>query len=283
MDNPNALVMWEAQFGDFSNGAQVVIDNFIACGNAKWGTQNGMVVLLPHGYDGQGPEHSSCRYERFLQLSAEDPYNMPDYENWNFDDQTNLRVVVPSTPANFANMLKRQLSQNFRRPLIVVSPKRLLRHKLAVSNIEDFTQGRVKRVLDEVEVEKITPRKVRKVLFCSGQVFYDLYEERQRKWETQDMSDIAIIRVEQLAPFPWDRIEQTLESYPNAETIQWVQEEQLNGGGYAYVRPFFNTILKKQGRNKISAIGRPYSAATATGYPPMHAEQIEEILEKAMQ
>ena len=279
MDSPNALTIWEAQFGDFANGAQIIIDSYVANGEQKWGTANGLVMLLPHGYDGQGPEHSSCRIERFLSLSGDDPTVIPDYSRGDLEQEYNIRVIVPSTPANIANFLKRQMTRHRRRPLIVASPKRLLRHKLAVSNLEEIAEGRVMRVYDEVE-SKVNPESVRKVLFCCGQVYYDLYEERQRLWESKDMSDVAIVRLEQLCPFPFDRVGQIFEKYPNAE-IQWVQEEPRNSGAYTYVRPRFITVLKDQNRGKLGVVSRPSASATATGYADVNKLQLAEILADA--
>lgn len=205
LTNPNSLVLWEAQFGDFANGAQIMIDNFVTSGESKWGTKSGLVLLLPHGFDGQGPEHSSCRIERFLEL-ADDPYDVAKYQKQTNEDRikaTNIQVVVPSTSANYFHLLRRQMKRDFRKPLIVASPKRLLRFKGATCKREEFTQiHSFQNVYPETNPEEIdAPENIKRVLFCCGEVYYDLLEHRRKN----EIKDTAIVRIEQLAPFPhWD-------------------------------------------------------------------------------
>jgi 2-oxoglutarate dehydrogenase E1 component len=279
MANPNALVMWEAQFGDFSNGAQIIIDQFITSGEAKWGQQTGLVMLLPHGYDGQGPEHSDAKLGRLLQMSAENPWTIPHVwirdKSQNFHN--NIQIVVPSTPANYFHLLRRQIRRDFRKPLIVFSPKKLLRHKEAISTLDDFTGESVVRVYDDTTPELIEPRRVRKVIACSGQVYYDLLQERRKR----DIKDIAIVRVEQLAPFPFDKIQELGAKYSTAEFV-WAQEEPLNFGAYDYVKSRFETCLKPLGFDPIKYVGREPGASPATGYSSVHTAQLVELLDKAM-
>ena len=207
-------MLWEAQFGDFANGAQVIIDQFICSGESKWLRMYGLVMLLPHGYEGQGPEHSSARLERYLQLSAED--------NW--------QVVVPTTPANYFHALRRQMRRTFRKPLVVMTPKSLLRHKDCVSTLADFGPGTsFRRILAETDqLDRAT--KVRRVVLCSGKVYFDLVAERRKR----KIDDIAILRIEQLYPFPFSRLGVRLAQYPNAEVV-WCQEEPENMGAWAFV------------------------------------------------
>jgi len=276
--NPNQLIMWEAQFGDFANGAQIIIDQFLTSGEAKWGQESGLVLLLPHGYDGQGAEHSCARLGRFLQLSSEYPYAIP--ENFLKDRKENffhnIQVVVPSTPANYFHFLRRQIKREFRKPLIVMSPKRLLRHKEAVSNIGEFSEDRVKRVYDDWTPELTTPSSVRKVLLCSGQLYYDLIEERKKR----NINDIALVRVEQISPFPFDKVKFLADKYVNAQ-FQWVQEEPLNLGAWQYVCPRIKTAIGSRG-DDLTAVTRKPSAAAATGYSSVHTAELLDLLDKAM-
>ena len=275
--NPNALVMWEAQFGDFMNGAQIIIDQFITSGEAKWGQESGLVMLLPHGYDGQGAEHSCARLGRFLQASSEDPHTIPydiikDYKQCFFN---NIQVANPTTPANYFHFLRRQIKREFRKPLIVMSPKRLLRHKLAVSDLSELSEDRVKRVIDDLSFDGFNAKSARKVVLCSGQVYYDLVEERTKR----GIKDIAIVRIEQLAPFPFEKIQDVGKKYVNAE-FQWVQEEPLNLGAWQYVEP---RILTSFGNMKeVSVVSRPPSAAAATGYHSVHQIELLNLLERSM-
>ncbi len=250
MANPNALTIWEAQFGDFANGAQVMVDQFLSCSETKWQRMNGLVLLLPHGYEGQGPEHSNARPERYLQLSAE--YNMA--------------VTNITTPANFFHALRRQLTWEFRKPLVVMSPKSLLRHPKVVSKKEEFLKGGFQEVIGD---HYATTRSVKKVILCTGKVYYDL----QEKQEKDKRKDVALIRVEQLHPFPEKQIEAILSKYKNAD-FYWLQEEPENMGYWTYIlRVFKNRELK--------LISRKASASPATGYAKVHAEEQKKLIELA--
>ncbi|NBX65461.1 MAG: 2-oxoglutarate dehydrogenase E1 component [Proteobacteria bacterium] len=267
MADPNALVCWEGQFGDFVNGAQVIIDQFIASAETKWLRMSGLVMLLPHGMEGQGPEHSSARLERFLQLSAED--------NWS--------VVNITSPANYFHALRRQLRRNFRKPLIVMSPKSLLRHKRCVSRLDDFIgESSFHRVLwDDAEaIDAINkPKDIKRVILCSGKVYYDLYEAREAK----GIKDVAILRLEQLYPFPTDALEAELKRYPNAEVI-WCQEEPQNQGAWHFVDRRIEAVLTsiKHKAGRPSYVGRPDAAAPATGLAKRHAVEQAALIEQAL-
>ncbi|MBC7475379.1 MAG: 2-oxoglutarate dehydrogenase E1 component [Candidatus Sericytochromatia bacterium] len=248
MANPNALVIWEAQFGDFSNGAQVIIDQFISSGESKWRRMNGLVMLLPHGYEGQGPEHSSARLERFLQLSAEN----------------NIIVANVTLPANFFHLIRRQLQWEFRKPLVVMSPKSLLRNAQCISPIEDFTSGSFKEVIDDNYVEVAN---VKKLALCSGKVYFDLYNEQQAK----QRKDVAIVRLEQLHPFPKKQVDDILAKYSSAK-IYWVQEEPENMGSWNY-------ILRMMRKVDIDIISRKPSASPASGYAKIHKQEQQAIVD----
>ncbi|GLT89001.1 hypothetical protein SLE2022_070050 [Rubroshorea leprosula] len=294
MENPDALVLWEAQFGDFSNGAQVIFDQFLSSGEAKWLRQSGLVVLLPHGYDGQGPEHSSARLERFLQMSDDDPYVIPEMDPTlrNQIQKCNWQVVNVTTPANYFHVLRRQVHRDFRKPLIVMSPKNLLRYKFCKSNLSEFgdVQGhpgfdkqgtRFKRLIKDQNDHSEVEKGIRRLILCSGKIYYELDEERKRV----EVNDIAICRVEQLCPFPYDLIQRELQRYPNAEVV-WCQEEPVNMGAYSYIAPRLCTTLKALGRGSmedIKYVGRVPSAATATGFLQVHQNEQAEILQRAMQ
>jgi 2-oxoglutarate dehydrogenase E1 component len=257
---PNALVIWEAQFGDFANGAQVVIDQFITSGEHKWGRLCGLTMLLPHGYEGQGPEHSSARLERYLQLCAEH----------------NIQVCVPTTPAQIYHLLRRQVIRPLRKPLIVLTPKSLLRHKLAVSTLEDLAEGSFQTVIPEVDAQD--PANVGRVILCSGKVYYDLLEKRR----SEGRDDIAIVRLEQLYPFPEDDLIEVLGPYKNLKHIVWCQEEPMNQGAWYGSQHHMRRIIS--GHNKALVLeyaGRDASAAPACGYASMHAEQQERLLKDA--
>jgi 2-oxoglutarate dehydrogenase E1 component len=260
---PHALVLWEAQFGDFANGAQVIIDQFIASGESKWLRMSGLVMLLPHGYEGQGPEHSSARLERYLQMSAED--------NW--------QVVNITTPANYFHALRRQVGRNFRKPLIVMTPKSLLRHKMAVSPLSDFGPGSsFHRVLPEIE-SLLPDDKIRRVVLCSGKVYYDLLAERQAR----KINDVALLRLEQLYPFPDEPLAVQLAKYPNAEIV-WCQEEPENMGSWFFVdrriEAVLSTLQHKAGRPRY--VGRHAMAATATGLLRRHNQEQAALVELAL-
>eukprot|EP00127_Corallochytrium_limacisporum_P007174 Clim_evm47s243 gene=Clim_evmTU47s243 len=281
MTNPNSLVCWEAQFGDFVNGAQIIIDQFISCGEAKWLRQSGLTMLLPHGYEGMGPEHSSARMERFLQQCDEDPDVIPDmHHNTRAQIQnSNWQIVNCSSPANYYHVLRRQVHRDFRKPLVVFTPKSLLRHPLAKSKLSDMTEGtRFRRVIHEEEVGASPD--VKRLIFCSGKVYYDLYKQRQEK----GIKDIAIARLEQISPFPFDLIAKQANDYPNAE-IWWCQEEPKNQGAWAYVRPRFNTALRESeshGGVEVKYAGRAPAAATATGNKRTHVAEERALLSQAL-
>jgi len=256
--SPNTLVIWEAQFGDFGNGAQVVIDQFISSGYLKWGRLCPLTLFLPHGFDGQGPEHSSARLERYLQLCAE----------------LNMRVWVPTTPAQLFHLLRNQIKRDFRRPLIVMTPKSLLRHPLSKSTLEDFTDGSLEVVLPELE--SIEPDKVRRVVMCSGKVYFDLLAERRKR----EISDIAIVRIEQLYPFPRHPLREILDNYTGANEVVWCQEEPRNQGAWYQVRHHLRAI--KHGDQSLGYAGRPPSASPACGYLQLHLAQQQALIETAL-
>lgn len=251
MTSPNELVIWEAQFGDFNNGAQIVIDQFLSAAEDKWHIQNGMVMLLPHGYEGQGAEHSSARLERFLQLCAEN----------------NMQIVNASTPANFFHVLRRQLKREFRKPLIMFTPKSLLRYNKCVSTVKDFTVGGFQEVIDD---SGITKSKAKKVLFCSGKIYYDLLKMRE---ETK-RDDVALVRVEQMYPFPEKQLNELIKSYKNCKEWKWVQEEPGNMGALSFMLRHFTMV-------PLSFVSRPDSASPATGSSVRHVHRHQELLETA--
>jgi 2-oxoglutarate dehydrogenase E1 component len=252
MSSPRALVIWEAQFGDFVNGAQVIIDQFLSSAESKWQRMNGMVMLLPHGYEGQGPEHSSARPERFLQLYAE--YNM--------------LVVNPTTPANFFHLLRRQVKWHFRKPCIVFSPKSLLRHPSVISPMKDFTDGRFKEIIDDTNV---SAKEVNRVLLCSGKIYYDLLEAQQKR----KAKDTAIIRIEQLAPFPEKLLKTILKKYKDAKLV-WVQEEPANMGCQSFIQ-------RMMPKTPIEYVSRKASASPATGYAKVHKVEQDKLIQKAFE
>ena len=259
---PNALVVWEAQFGDFANGAQVVIDQFITSGEYKWGRLCGLVMLLPHGYEGQGPEHSSARLERYLQLCAEQ----------------NIQVCMPTTPAQVFHMLRRQAMRNLRKPLVVMSPKSLLRHKDAVSTLEELANGKFETVIGEVD-NSIDSAKVDRVVLCSGKVYYDLVEKRTK----EGLNNVAIVRIEQLYPFPEDRLFQVLRQYKNLKDVVWCQEEPMNQGAWYSSQHHMRRVLHSVGDNLyLRYAGREASASPAAGYLSLHLEQLEKFLNDAI-
>jgi 2-oxoglutarate dehydrogenase E1 component len=247
--DPNCLVIWEGQFGDFANGAQVIIDQFISSGETKWGRYCGLTLFLPHGYEGQGPEHSSARLERFLQLCAEN----------------NMSVCVPSTPAQMFHMLRRQMVRDFRKPLIVMTPKSLLRHKLSVSALEDLSHGFFQDVIGEID--DLPAEKVRRVVFCSGKVYFDLLEARR----ADEVRDVAIVRIEQLYPFPSEDYAAAIRHYPNAQEIVWCQEEPQNQGAWYQIRHRLQEPLSH--KQELLYSGRAPAAAPAAGMLQLHAIQ----------
>ncbi|MEP3630859.1 MAG: 2-oxoglutarate dehydrogenase E1 component, partial [Hyphomicrobiales bacterium] len=269
MQEPNGLILWEAQFGDFANGAQVLFDQFISSAERKWLRMSGLVCLLPHGYEGQGPEHSSARLERFLQMCAED----------------NMQVANCTTPANYFHILRRQLRRDFRKPLILMTPKSLLRHKMCTSTIEEFSaDSSFHRVLwddaqlDHTEEKLVADKDIRKVVLCSGKVYFDLYEGRKKR----GLDDIYIMRLEQLYPFPAKAAITELTRFKNAEIV-WCQEEPKNMGSWTFVEPYLEWALNHVGSTHARPVyaGRPASAATATGLMSAHLAQLEAFIDDA--
>ncbi len=256
-NDPSTLVIWEGQFGDFANGAQVVIDQFIASGEVKWGRVNGLVLMLPHGYEGQGPEHSSARLERFMQLCAD----------------TNMQVVQPTTASQIFHVLRRQMIRNLRKPLIIMTPKSLLRAKDAASPLSEFTKGTFQTVIPENKA--LDAKKVKRVVACSGKVYYDLVKKREEK----GADDVAILRVEQLYPFPHKAFSTELKKYPNATDVVWCQDEPQNQGAWFFVQHYIHeNMLDGQ---KLGYSGRAASASPAVGYSHLHQEQQKALVEGA--
>ena len=255
---PKGLCIWEAQFGDFANGAQVVIDQFLSSGEQKWGRMCGLTVMLPHGYEGQGPEHSSARLERYLQLCAEH----------------NMQVCVPSTPAQVYHMLRRQVIRSMRRPLIVMSPKSLLRHPLAISSLDEFAAGSFQNAI--AEIDHLNPKTVNRVVFCSGKVFYDLLERRRK----EKLNNVAIIRIEQLYPFPEQELAAIIADYLHVKDFVWCQEEPQNQGAWFCSQHHFLSVLPKLA--KLHYAGRAASASTAVGYMSLHLQQQKNLVSEAL-
>jgi len=255
LDAPDSLVIWEAQFGDFANGAQSIIDQFVVASESKWKRDSGLVMLLPHGYEGQGPEHSSARMERFLQLCAED----------------NIQVLYPTTPAQIFHLLRRQVKRNFRKPAVVMSPKSLLRHRLVTSTRSELTSSGFQEILDDPS--KVNPDGVRRLLLCSGKVFYDLHEERERR----KLEDVAIVRVEQIYPLHEARLAEVLAKYSRAATVAWVQEESQNMGAWSFIEP----RLRAMGVH-VQYVGRDASASPATGVKKVHEKEQKELVDQAL-
>jgi 2-oxoglutarate dehydrogenase E1 component len=256
--DPHSLVLWEAQYGDFANGAQVIVDQFISSGEAKWERFCGLTLFLPHGYEGAGPEHSSARLERFLQLCAEN----------------NMQVCVPSTPAQMFHMLRRQMRQSFRKPLIVMTPKSLLRHELSVSALEDLSRGGFARVIGEID--PLPAPEVRRVVFCSGKVYFDLLKARRR----EGLRDVALVRIEQLYPFPNEEYQGVLGRYANAREVVWCQEEPQNQGAWYQIRHRLQELLS--GRRPVLYAGRASAAAPATGIAKIHEIEQQTLVAAAL-
>ncbi|MEM7183109.1 MAG: 2-oxoglutarate dehydrogenase E1 component [Spirochaetota bacterium] len=260
LSDPSALVIWEAQFGDFANTAQVIFDQFISSSEVKWQRFSGLVVLLPHGYEGQGPEHSSARLERMLQLCAND----------------NIQVCNCTTPAQYFHLLRRQILRSYRKPLMIMSPKSLLRHPKATSALDELMKKAFQEVLDDAEAAKAA-KKVKRVLFCSGKVYYDLLEEKEKG----KRSDVAIIRIEQLYPFPLERTKELIEQYKTANELYWVQEEPHNQGAWFFIKDIFDEMYKT--RNALTFIGRKEYPSPAAGHVKVHQRQQKEVVELAFQ
>jgi 2-oxoglutarate dehydrogenase E1 component len=255
---PNYLDIWEAQFGDFANGAQVVIDQFISSGEQKWGRLCGLVMLLPHGYEGQGPEHSSARLERYLQLCAQD----------------NMQVCVPSSPAQIFHLLRRQMVRPYRKPLIVMTPKSLLRNPLAVSALEELANGEFRVVIPEMD--KLDAKKIDRVVICCGKVYYELLQERRK----EKLENVAILRIEQLYPFPEQAAKEMLKPYSQAKAIIWCQEEPQNQGAWTTMQPFLTNLLGKD--QTLRYAGRPSAASPAAGYHSVHEKEQEALVAQAL-
>ena len=256
--DPNTLVIWEAQFGDFANGAQVVIDQFISSGEMKWGRLSGLVMLLPHGYEGQGPEHSSARIERYLELCA----------------QHNMRVVQPSLPAQIFHLLRSQMMCGFRKPLIVMSPKSLLRHERAVSPLEDYSKGEFQKVIPEID--QLNDRKVKRLILCSGKIYYKLYETREQNYD----HSTAIVRIEQLYPFPKVDLNEINERYPALKNVVWCQDEPRNQGMFREFKSRLNEIFAPI---QVQYAGRISAASPAVGYMALHLKQEAELVKSAFE
>jgi 2-oxoglutarate dehydrogenase E1 component len=262
--DPFCLTLWEGQFGDFANGAQVIVDQFLAASEEKWLRMSGMVLLLPHGYEGQGPEHSSARLERYLQLCA----------------NNNMQVCNATTPAQFFHLMRRQLHRNFRKPLILMTPKSLLRHPLAVSTTTDLIKGRFRKVL--YEKDALTAKDVSRVVFCSGKLYYDLYQERNKR----KLGHVALLRLEQLYPFPDDpqdvddNIQSILKKYPNVKDVVWAQEEPKNMGSWSFIEPRMREVLPP--KLSVRYVGRKDAASPAAGSHRVHHDEQERIVEHAL-
>ncbi|NCX94782.1 MAG: 2-oxoglutarate dehydrogenase E1 component, partial [Gammaproteobacteria bacterium] len=256
--NPNALVIWEAQYGDFANMAQPIIDQFISSAEEKWGRLSGLVLFLPHGFEGQGAEHSSARLERYLQLCAND----------------NMQVCVPTTPAQIFHLIRRQTLRPYRKPLVVMTPKSLLRHPLAISTLDDLANGEYQLVIPEVDA--LPTKAVKRVVLCQGRVYYDLLAARREA----KIKDVAIIRIEQLYPFPEKALAFALKPYSHVNDIVWCQEEPRNQGAWY---PFNHAIPKVLSATQVlTCVSRAPSASPAVGYPSLHKEQQEALIKNAL-
>ena len=264
LTEPTALVMWEAQFGDFANGAQVIVDQFISSGEAKWLRMSGLVMLLPHGYEGQGPEHSSARLERYLQLCGED----------------NMQVLNCSTPANYFHALRRQLKRDFRKPLIIMTPKSLLRNKMCVSNLTDMAEKTAFRRVIRDPNTKIKDKNIKKVVICSGKVFYNLYEEREKR----KLDDVKLLRLEQIYPFPSRTLKEILSDTPNAE-VAWCQEEPKNMGAWFFVDRRIEDVLRSfdSKSSRPVYVGRLEAASPATGSLSRHNKEQADLVNEALE
>eukprot|EP01118_Nematostelium_gracile_P008382 TRINITY_DN2782_c0_g1_i1.p1 TRINITY_DN2782_c0_g1~~TRINITY_DN2782_c0_g1_i1.p1 ORF type:complete len:508 (-),score=154.30 TRINITY_DN2782_c0_g1_i1:205-1728(-) len=264
--DPKTLPIWEAQFGDFANGAQICIDNFVISGEAKWLKQSGLTMLLPHGYDGTGPEHSSSRLERFLQLTDQDEINLFSAKNKN----PNIRVINLTTPANYFHALRRQLLTDYRKPLVVMAPKILLKHPQALSTLEDM--GPDSYFMPVISDNSVEPKSVERVIFCSGKIYVDLLAERQKKGYT---TNTALVRIEEFSPFPADLVKAEYEKFSNASEFFWVQDESQNSGGWSFIHPRLSQF------NKIKYVGRPPCPAVAVGIATIHNQETANILNSA--
>jgi 2-oxoglutarate dehydrogenase E1 component len=264
LSDPNSLVIWEAQFGDFANGAQVIIDQFLSTSESKWQRMSGLTLLLPHGFEGQGPEHSSARLERFLQLCG----------------KQNMFVCNLTTPAQIFHALRRQVLWNFRKPLVVMSPKSLLRHPMAVSALTDFTEAGFQEVIDDAS-SLASAAKIKRVLLCSGKIYYDLLAAKTEK----KRDDVAILRLEQIYPWPGAKLTEALGKYKNASEILWVQEEPRNMGAWSFVFGMWmgglGQFMDQAGGRAIRYVGREVASSPAVGSEKIHHKQQESIVEKS--
>ncbi|KAJ3087778.1 hypothetical protein HK102_010313 [Quaeritorhiza haematococci] len=292
LENPNALVCWEAQFADFANGAQVIIDQFISSSEEKWLRQSGVTLLLPHGYEGQGPEHSSGRIERFLQLCNE-PEDFPVFDHLPRGESShpyspilmkqtqsaNWVVANPSTPSNFFHLLRRQVHRMFRKPLVLFTPKSLLKASYCVSDLSSFVEGqRFMNIITDTSPNLLPDPQINRVIFCSGKVFYDLDRVRQKN----NIQNTHIIRVEQISPFPFHMLRDQVQRWSQNVNWVWCQEEPKNMGAWTYVRPRFEAVLEEAGvEATLIYAGRRSSAASATGSKRHHYEELEELLQEA--
>lgn len=277
ISSPQFLTLWEAQFGDFANGGQVIIDQFISSGEKKWGRMSGLVLLLPHGYDGQGPEHSNARVERFLAAVSDDymtAKNNKDYRK-GLNYKCNMTVCNVTQASNYFHLLRKQLLKNFRKPLVVMVSKKLLRSKMASSPFEEFLEpNKFQKLINDFLVDK---QKVKKIVFCSGQVYFNVLERRE---ELKLTKEVAIIRLEQIAPFPYVECAEIIKEYNKNAEVLWLQEEAYNYGPFTYVNPRINIILEENGFKKISYRGRKIQTTTSTGFPNVHKKEIEKFLKE---
>jgi 2-oxoglutarate dehydrogenase E1 component len=276
------LVLWEAQFGDFVNGAQIIIDQFLCSGESKWLRQCGLVMLLPHGYDGMGPDHSSCRIERFLQQCEGDPDSVPEMKEdvRKQIQESNWQIVNCTTPANYFHVLRRQVMRSFRKPLVVVAPKNMLKMRECQSPVSDMAEGtKFKRTYPEMYPDDlVAPADMRRIVFCSGKVYYELLNQRKKS----GVDDVVIARIEQVSPFPFDQIAAIVAECPKAEVV-WVQEEPKNMGCWSYVQDRILTACKTLNGKAVfpSYVGRGTMASTAEGYTKVHVAEQQRILEMA--
>ena len=256
---PNELVVWEAQFGDFVNGAQVVLDQFISSGEAKWGRLCGLTLMLPHGYEGQGPEHSSARLERYMNNAAE--------HNW--------QICVPTTPAQIFHLLRRQMLRKLRKPLIIITPKSLLRHKEAISSMDELASGRFQTVIPEVE--QLDAKKVKRVVLCQGKIYYELLAHRREN----KITDTALVRIEQLYPFPVEEFTKAINQFPNAKEVVWCQEEPRNQGAWYWLASRQHLVNVLGTKRRLLLVSRPAAASPAVGYYAVHNAQQKGVIENA--
>jgi len=285
--SPRFLTLWEAQFGDFANTAQPIIDQFLAAGESKWMSRTALTMLLPHGYDGAGPEHSNAHLERFLSLTEEDPGRaVPSDEADPRTRQTqdcNWQLVYPSTPANYFHALRRQVHRDFRKPLILFTSKSLLRHPLARSSIEEMGAGTMfRKLIPATLIQSQSPSDIKRLVFCTGQVYYAL----MRAMEANGVKGVALARIEQLAPFPWDQVASECDRFPSASSLVWCQEEALNLGAWPHISPRLQTCLSQLSLHhkdkQFSYAGRKTTAAVATGYKYLHQAEEHEFVSVAL-